>query len=347
MSATASLAAHWFDGQQGLARPVDVSLRDGQLQFGDQRVPLDRVQWPDRLRHGRRLMVLQGSGVLSFPDTEAFNAWADATGHWPSLIERWQLSWHLALMALALVAVLFAAGWRWGLPWASDRLVERIPLSAEQKIGDQVMALVDKRWLRPSQLSPAHQQAWRNRFARMLDQARASGMDVPTHWQLHFRRTTAMMGPNAFALPGGQMCMTDELIELLKDEPDAVLTILAHEAGHVRHRHGLRTAFRASVVAAAAAVWLGDYASFLNGLPVLLATNGYRRDHEREADAFAREVARRGGVNPARMAVFFERIRAKYGDQAKGALAIAFSSHPADGERIAFFKAEGPARPKN
>jgi Zn-dependent protease with chaperone function len=126
-----------------------------------------------------------------------------------------------------------------------------------------------------------------------------------------------------------------------------VLTILAHEAGHLQHRHGLRTAIRASVVAAAAAVWLGDSTGFLNGLPVLLATNGYRRDHEREADAFAREAARRGGVDPARIAVFFERLREKYGDQAESPLAIAFSSHPADSERIAFFKAEAAPAPKN
>jgi Zn-dependent protease with chaperone function len=347
MSASPSLSAQWFDGQQGQARPVDVSLRDGHLHFADQRLPLSHLQWPERLRHGRRLMVLQGGGVLSFPDAAAFDAWADATGHRPGLVERWQLSWHLALMALALVTALFAAGWRWGLPWASDRLVERIPLRAEQRVGDQVMALVDKQWLRPSRLSEAEQQAWRTRFERMLASARTSGMDVPEHWQLHFRRSSATLGPNAFALPGGQMCVTDELIELLKDEPDAVLTILAHEAGHVQHRHGMRTAIRASVVAAAAAVWLGDYSSFLNGLPVLLATNGYRRDHEREADAFARDLARRGGVDPARMAVFFERIRKQVGDRAESPLAISFSSHPADSERIAFFKAEGPAAPKN
>ena len=347
MSAAAFLFAHWFDGQQGLAQPVEVRLQDGQLHFGGQQLPLHRVQWPERLRHGRRLMVLEGGGVLSFPDAAAFDAWADATGHLPGLIERWQLSWKLALIALALVTTLFAAAWRWGLPWASDRLVERIPLSAEQPIGDRVMAMVDKQWMRPSQLSEAEQQAWRERFARMLASGRASGMAVPEHWQLHFRRTTALLGPNAFALPGGQMCVTDELVELLKDEPDAVLTILAHEAGHVQHRHGMRTGVRAGVVAAAAALWLGDYSSFLNGLPLVLATNGYRRDHEREADAFARELARRSGVDPARMAVFFERIRKRYGEQAESPLAIAFRAHPADGERIAFFKAEGPAAPQN
>jgi Zn-dependent protease with chaperone function len=344
---TNALVANWFDGQQGQARSVEVRVQDGHLHFGDQQLSLARVQWPERLRHGRRLMVLQGGGVLSFTDAAAFDAWADATGHRPGLIERWQLSWHLALMALALVTALFAAGWRWGLPWASDELVKHIPLSAEQSIGDEVMALVDKQWMRPSQLSEAEQQAWRDRFTRMLATARASGMDVPEQWQLHFRRTSSTLGPNAFALPGGQVCMTDELVELLKDEPDAVLTILAHEAGHVQHRHGLRTLVRVSVLGAAVAVWLGDYSSFLNGLPVLLAANGYRRDHEREADAFAREAARRGGVDPARIAVFFERTREKYGDSAESPLAISFSSHPADSERIAFFKAEGAPASKN
>ncbi len=344
---SASLHAHWFDGQQGEARPVEVSLRDGHLHFCDQRLPLDRVQWSERLRHGRRLMVLHGGGVLSFTDAAVFDAWADATGRRPGLVERWQLSWRLALMALAFVTALFAAGWRWALPWASDEIVKRIPLSAEQPVGDEFMAYVDRQWLRPSRLGEAEQQAWRERFARMLAGARAAGMEVPARWQLHFRRTSAVLGPNAFALPGGQMCVTDELIELLKDEPDALLTILAHEAGHLQHRHGMRAGIRAGVVAAAAALWLGDYSSVLNGLPVLLATNGYRRDHEREADAFARQVARRGGVDPARIAVFFERIRAKYGDRAESPLAISFSAHPADSERIAFFKAEGVPASKN
>lgn len=322
-------------------------MRNNQLQFGERQLPLAHVQWPERLRHGRRLMVLKGGGVLSFPDAEAFDAWADASGHRPGFIERWQLSWVPALVALTLITSLFAAGWRWGLPWASDRIVEHIPLTAERPVGDQFMAYVDKQLMRPSQLSDAEQQAWRERFGRMLTQARASGLDVPEHWQLHFRRTSKLLGPNAFAMLGGQMCVTDELIELLKDEPDAVLTILAHEAGHLQHRHALRNAARTGVVAAAAGLWLGDFSSFLNGLPILLASNGYRREFEHEADVFARDVARRGGVDPARIAIFFERIRETYGQQAESPLAIAFSSHPADSERIAFFKAEAPPTPKN
>jgi len=342
MSASTFITGRWFDGQCGMAQPVVVSLHNGALRFGDRATPLDQVQWPERMRHGQRQILLRGAGVISFPDAAAFDAWADSVGQLPGLVARWQLSWHLALMSLALLTGLLAAGWRWGLPWASDRVVERVPLSAEQPIGEQVMALLDKQQLQPSRLSEAEQLAWRRRFELMLTRARSAGMTgLPDHWQLHFRRG---IGANAFALPGEQMCVTDELLELLKDEPDAVLTVLAHETGHVRHRHGLRLGLRAGVTAAVTALWLGDYSSLLNGLPLALVTKGYSRDHEREADAFARELARRGGVDPARVAVFFERIREKYGG-AESPLAIAFSSHPGDGERIAFFKAEGPAEP--
>ena len=343
-----SVSARWFDGRHGEAHEVDVRLQDGQLRFGDHSVPLSSVQWPERQRHGQRQVLLRGGGVLTFPDAAAFDAWADATGQRPGWVERLQLSWRLALMSLALLLLLLATGWRWGLPWAGDRIVAHVPPSAEANVGTEVMALVDKQWVRPSRMGDAEQQRWRARLEQMLAKARASGMaGVPAHWQLHFRRTTAALGPNAFALPGGQMCVTDELVELLKDEPEAVLTILAHELGHVSRRHGLRMGLRAGVVAAASALWLGDYSSLLAGLPAVLASTAYSRDHEREADAFARELAWRGGVDPARIAVFFERIRSKYGDTSDSALAIAFSSHPGDRERLEFFKAARPAGGQN
>lgn len=349
MTSTTTLQARWFDGFHAAEQPVEVSLQGDELQFGTQRLPLNHVQWPERTRHGQRLMLLRGAGILSFPDATAFDAWAEASGQLPSWVERWQLSWPRALTALAMVTLLVAVAWQWGLPWASDRIVERVPLSAEQPVGEQAMALIDKQLLRPSQLSPDDQARWQQRLEQMLSMAKASGAtDLPPHLQLHFRQSSSTFGPNAFALPGGTICITDELLDLMKDEPDGVMTILAHEIGHVQRRHGLRTGLRVMAISAIAAVWLGDYSSLINGLPVVLATNGYRRDHEREADAFARELALKGGVNPARIAVFFERLREKYGESAESPLAIAFSGHPANSERIAFFtKPEGSPAPKN
>jgi Zn-dependent protease with chaperone function len=344
---TNTLQAQWYDGRTGAGQAVEVWLQDECLHFGAQQLPLQQVLWPERWRHGQRKILLQGAGVLSFPDASAFDAWADASGRLPGLIERLLLSWRLALMSLALISAAFVATYLWGLPWASDRLAERVPQATEQKLGEDFMAYVDKRWVKPSALPPSEQTGWQQRFDRLLATARTAGRpDLPPLLKLNFR-AGGDIGPNAFALPGGQICVTDELLTLVKDEPDAVLTILAHEAGHVRHHHGLRGGLRAMAVTAMAALWLGDYSSLLNGLPILLATRGYSRGFESEADRYARDLARAGGADPARIAVFFKRLREQYGDSSGNKLAISFSTHPADTERIAFFKAEAAPTPKN
>jgi predicted Zn-dependent protease len=69
----------------------------------------------------------------------------------------------------------------------------------------------------------------------------------------------------------------------------------------------------------------------------VLASNAYSRDNEREADAYARTLVRAAGADPARMAVFFERVAAKRPSQDDSPLGIAISSHPADAERVKFF----------
>ncbi|MCE4540445.1 M48 family metallopeptidase [Pelomonas sp. P7] len=334
-----SIDARWFDGHQGRPTLVQVWIEGKELCFADQRLHLDELGWPDGFQWGQRQLQLPGRGALTFQQAEIFDAWALQAGRTPGWIDRWQRSAWLATASLMLSALLIAVGLTGGLPWAADWLVRRIPPSAEAPIGEQAMKLLDEQWLRPSELTEAEQAMWRRRFADMLHRAGAqAGAVVPAGLDLGFRRGGRMLGPNAFALPGGKLCVTDELIGLMRDEPDAVLTILAHEVGHVQGRHGLRLAARAAAVTAVAAVWLGDYSSFINGLPALLFTASYSRDHEREADDYARRLTLAAGVDAGRIALFFKRVRDTYGAQDESPLAIAFSSHPADSERVRHFQ---------
>ena len=103
------ISAHWFDGQHGAAQPVEVTLHGGNLHFAGRQLPLQHVRWPERTRHGQRLLLLRDAGVLRFPDAAAFDAWAEASGQLPSWVERWQLSWPRALTSLMLVSLLLAA----------------------------------------------------------------------------------------------------------------------------------------------------------------------------------------------------------------------------------------------
>lgn len=338
MPETPRLTADWFDGRSARARPVEVWLEGVTLHFGDQSVPLRGATWPERQRHGQRQILLPGGGLLSFADAEAFEAWARSSGRVDSAVVRWQQSWRLAVLSLVLLVALLLAGWRWGLPWAVDTVVDALPLSAERSLGEHVLGSLDREWLKPSQLSKAQRQAWQSRWATTMVQAQArGGPAVPERFEIHFRDGGKSLGPNAFAMPGGDIVITDALLELLADEPDAVMTVLAHELGHVQHRHGLRLMLRAGAVSVVASVIVGDFSVLLAAAPAMLAGNAYSRDSEREADLYGRTLARAGGVDTSRMGVFFERLAKKHATVDNNPVAIAFSTHPADAERVKFF----------
>jgi Zn-dependent protease with chaperone function len=126
--------------------------------------------------------------------------------------------------------------------------------------------------------------------------------------------------------------------------------VLAHEVGHVRHRHGMRMLVQFALLGTVTGLAIGDFSSLLAAVPALLGQMAYSRDFEREADAESVRLLRTAGISPDVMVAFFERVdawrRSKAG-QLVGAdfdPGIAFSSHPADAERIAFFRAAARSR---
>ncbi|MGE0797448.1 MAG: M48 family metallopeptidase, partial [Lautropia sp.] len=217
----------------------------------------------------------------------------------------------------------------------------------DRVIGEQVAASLDGSWLEPTQL-PADR---RERIALALEAAVAAAWpdSPPPAYQLRFARSR--IGPNALALPGGQIVVTDELIRLAdragQDATPMLVGVLGHELGHVVHRHGLRAVVQAGLVAGVAAVALGDFSGLLAGAPAVLAQQGYSRDFEREADRESVRILRAGGYSPALMARFFELIaEARRDPQQAGMMAriaVALASHPADAERIRFFRAAAGA----
>lgn len=332
------IAADWFDGLSARPQPVDVWLVDGRLHFGGQTASALAATWPERQRHGQRQILLPGGGMLAFANASAFDAWARAAGQGDSHVVRWQQSWRLVALSVVLLVAVLAAGWRWGLPWAIDTVVAWIPETSERPIGTQVLAQLDRDLLKPSRLSRPQQQVWEARFAAAIDAAvDRRAIEAPARYGLHFRAGGEALGPNAFALPGGDIVVTDELLTLLADEPDAVLTVLGHELGHVQQRHALRHALRAGAVGVVSSVVLGDFSSLLAAAPALLAGNAYARDYEREADAHARALARGAGLDASRMTVFFKRLAQRQRSVAEHPISVAFSTHPADAERVKFF----------
>ena len=320
------------------------------------------MQWPERQRHGERQAHLPEGGLLSSPDASAWDAWFAASAvQRDSLTVRWMQSWRAAVGALVLTIAVLAAGYVWGLPVAARHIAAWLPERVHQQIGDAAMESFREEWLLPTKLSAERQAALRTQFEQAVGRTPAFAA-APPAWTLHFHATPQDgMGANAFALPGGHIVVTDDLVELLRDRPDVLIGVLGHELGHVQHQHGMRSVVQVGVLSAVAALVFGDISTLLTTAPVLLGHAAYSRDFEHEADRDAARLMRANGWDPAGFGVLFERLRDEHARRGKGpdkdggahqgqdggpdrkadphedegfSLPIGLSSHPPDAERV-------------
>jgi Zn-dependent protease with chaperone function len=345
------LAVDYFDGQTARAHRAQLAWGHDQLVIawdgGERRVAPADVQWPERQRHGARIAHIAaqaGGGSLHAGDAAAWDAFVrarpDAVRE--GLVVRAQQSWRGVLVAVVLLVGVAVGAYRWGVPAAARGVLALLPPAADQAVGDIALGSIEGRWLRPSALPAERRDRVAAGFARLV----VAGFPDPAERPAYTLRFHASkIGPNAFALPGGTIVLTDELVTLMDGRDDAVLGVLAHELGHVRQRHGMRLLVQVSLIGAATSVALGDFSSVLAAAPALVGQMAYSRDAEREADAESVRLMRAAGIRPDAMVEFFERAHAWRQSEAGRKLGadvdvgIAFSSHPADAERIAYFRA--------
>jgi Zn-dependent protease with chaperone function len=365
---TPALAAELFDGSS--ARPSSVTLRvegdmlriDGNGNgdsggHGDaggvaRRVPLRAVRWPERTRHGARVAHFQDGGSVQALDAGDWDAWARASGIGESAVVTAQQSWRATGMAVVLLVALAGAGYLWGVPWLARGVLALLPVSIDKAIGEAALGSIDATLLGPSKTPEARQRELRNAFERALAKSRPGGAGgaggAGAAHQLIFRGSPAgvrpgrsPLGPNAFALPGGTIVVTDDMLELLAGRDDVLIGVLGHEFGHVQRRHGMRLLVQATVIGTAAGIAVGDFSSVLAAAPALLGQSAYSRDFEREADADAIALLRADGLSPAVMIELFDRLAARRStgeERGTPDLGIALASHPADAERVARFR---------
>lgn len=335
------LACTYFDGAH--SRPhtasVIVSGRSLQVVGADVAAKADvrRVRISTRVGNTARWLYLPDGSTCAIGDNDAVDRIARSS-RLERILHRWESQPALAALALALVVGLVWAIIQYGVPWAAREVAERIPPAAEAKLGTETLAGMDKQFMQPSKLPQERQQALRAKFEKMARATPGAPGAV-----LHFR-ASPVVGPNAFALPGNLMVMTDELIKLSKNDQE-VLGVLAHELGHLQHRHAMRGLLESSAVALLIAAITGDVASTASlaaSAPVLLLQNKFSRENETEADVYAISMMRKASIDPKYFATLLEKL----GGQSEGAFIPSFlSSHPATAERIALARSASQALP--
>jgi predicted Zn-dependent protease len=139
---------------------------------------------------------------------------------------------------------------------------------------------------------------------------------------------------NAFALPGGQIFITEALLGLLERE-DELAGVLGHEVGHVLARHSAERLAKQQLTQSligAVAVGSGSYdTAQLAQVAGSLINMKYGRDDELEADSLGLRLMREARYDPRALISVMQKLEKASGGGRQPEFA---STHPNPGNRI-------------
>lgn len=244
---------------------------------------------------------------------------------WVDSVER---RWRTVLLMLACLVAVCTVTYVWGIPLAARHIAFALPKSLLESVSSQVLDIMAySSDMKDSKLPLDRLKPIQTAFD---DMTRKQGRGHT--YRLHFK-DAPKIGPNAFALPSGDIVITDQLIELAKNDRE-IAAVLAHEMTHVTQRHGMRMVLQNSGIFILLAGLMGDVASITSlgaSLPTLLAQSNYSRQFEIEADAGAAHYCHGCGWSTRPLQGILKRMAEKHG-QIKGTEAI--SSHPDMEKRV-------------
>lgn len=336
---TAALSGRLFapGASASVAARLVASGAEALLQIGDGPArPVAVVSVTDRVGSiPRRLMLADGS-IFECPDGPGVDILLGRKAAAGPLFYRIEHSWRVALVAVAATVVILAGLTRYGLPAAAWAAARYTPAAYLETIDAGTLATADATLLAPSKLSPER----RAELTAIFEQLAAQAHDLHQPVRLEFR--WSIIGPNAFAMPGGTIVLLDALVDLAKSD-DEIAGVLAHEIGHVAHHHSMQSFYRALGVIAIASTISGDGGQLIEQAVTQLSalqTLSYSREFEMEADRYSVILMRRAGRDPVAFVKLLERIGRLFsgevfGGDGRDAMAKSgwLSSHPGNEDR--------------
>ncbi|MDR0565092.1 MAG: M48 family metallopeptidase, partial [Azoarcus sp.] len=246
------LDAFYFDGNTSRRHPVRLAAGEGCLLIEggstSLSIPAENIRASEPQGRAPRTLRIQNSGAFcEVAQSTELDALLAALGRRDSFTVRLQKHWRWAIGSLACVGAVLFAAYVWGLPWGAKIIAPHVPISVMHSVSEEALSRADKFLLMPTALPLAQQQKLTDGF-RALAANNPSLADYGGNITLIFRAAPGI-GPNAFAFPGGQVLLLDELVSLNENDEET-LAVLAHELGHLAKRHGIRQLIQTSVVAA-------------------------------------------------------------------------------------------------
>src|SRR5476649_671078 len=196
----------------------------------------------------------------------------------------------------------------------------------ERKIGEDVSAKIRQRF-GVVQNAPVH------KYVTLVGTVLARQSERPgLNWTFIVLDTD---GVNAFASPGGIVHITRGALGLIRNEAE-LAGVLAHEIGHVAHKHTVNAIKKNKAVQLGTSETLSDRGPFLDKIAnkayEMVLENKFDRGDEMDADKVSVTLTEKAGYAPGTLAAFLTRLDERNKDQpAQNGL---FASHPETKERI-------------
>ncbi len=301
-----TLLGQFQDGITSRSKPAKlfVNSRGAQLVTGEISLHLhpDSISISDRIGDTPRRIEWNSGAVFVTDDNEAADQLQRLLpgGNLGRMAFRLENNLTLAIGALVLVTTLLFAVMIWGVPAGARYLAAKIPESVARHAGDEVLQSLDELYLEPSKLSD-------DRTTQLRSYLIAYDSFPP---RIEFRYAGKKLGPNAFALPGGYVVITDELIALAESDEE-ILAVYLHEVGHARNYHAETGVLANSGWLVVLTLFTGDISGMTEtifALPVVLGQLAFSRELESEADDYSIEKLKEHSLDPNLLAAILERM---------------------------------------
>lgn len=280
-----------------------------------------------RERVGRDVvLIFEGGARFETRDVDAVHALLGT--HSSDKLSSYE-AWHPRLLGFVALTFLGAiAMWKWAIPLLVTIAISLTPPGFVAAIDSSNMEAIDLTFADPSTLSAAEQAEVLEIFNRVAAQAPAPPFG---EYVLEFR-DLGDLGPNAFALPGGTMVMSDALVRMFPDD-DVIASVLGHELAHVSQVHSLEQLYRSLSVYVLVVLIVGDAGPILEDILLeggVLLSLSFSRQHETEADEIGVRTAQAAGYDPRGLVTFFEELEKEFGAGGPSFM----STHPSHTDRI-------------
>lgn len=263
------------------------------------------VKLSDRLGNVPRKLSFDDGSVFEAPAEADIDGLMGTHDSFFSRLSRLEASWKFVAFAFVASLIALVGIYRYGIPLVANGAAAVTPSVVLETMDRGTRETVDRVFFDKSELEDAR----RGEIQGMFDElAGLSGQTSPS-LKLLFR-DGGRLGANAFALPGGTIVLTDQLVEKAESD-DEIAGVIAHEIGHVQGRHSLKQIYRVLGLFFMVGVIGGDSSQIIDdvvGQAAALQTLSYSRGFETDADRRSVELMVKAGRDPVAFVHLLERL---------------------------------------